>query len=115
MAEVKTGRKCSSTSSEQPWEWVASEHCLRDGTAESDHGEATVLQLREAQLALALFVLWQELHTETIVPRALKGVPFEDLLSTAEFHQGDPEEDLEIHADSTVELVVGIDGYRDGL
>merc|ERR1712151_1134521 len=102
------GASCS----EEPREGVARDDRLRDGAAEGHHCEAAVLELLEAHLLLALLVLWQELHPEAVVARRLERAKLVDLLRAAELNDGDPEEDLEVHANGSVELVVRVDGQR---
>mmetsp|Transcript_6769 Transcript_6769/g.8745 ORF Transcript_6769/g.8745 Transcript_6769/m.8745 type:complete len:275 (-) Transcript_6769:169-993(-) len=97
--------------SEQPGEGVTSNDGLCDGTAEGDHRETSVLDLCQAHPPLALLVLWEECESKAVVAGALQRVPLEDLLGTAELQKRDPEEDLEVHTHSAVQLVVGVDGH----
>merc|ERR1719253_2055824 len=97
-----------------PREGVARDHRLRDGAAEGHHREAAVLELRKAHPLLALLVRREE-SRQAVVAGGLERVPLEDLLAAAELNEADPEEDLHVHADRTVELVVGVEDVRDRL
>mmetsp|Transcript_42887 Transcript_42887/g.108821 ORF Transcript_42887/g.108821 Transcript_42887/m.108821 type:complete len:280 (-) Transcript_42887:79-918(-) len=94
--------------SEQPREGMLGELGLRERTSHSHHGETAVLQLLEANHLLALLVLRHE-RAEAVVPGNLKRVPLEDLLGAAELDDANPEQDLEVHAHGSVEVVVPID------
>merc|ERR1712039_872265 len=98
----------------QPREGVARERRLRDGTAKCDHCEAAVLQLLQAHCLLALLVFGQQ-GGQTVVPSDLERVPLGNLLGAAELHDTDPEEDLDVHADGAVQVLVCIDGHWDRL
>ena len=50
---------------------------------------------------------------QAVVAGGLERVPLEDLLAAAELNKANPEEDLHVHADRTVELVVGIEDVRE--
>mmetsp|Transcript_39381 Transcript_39381/g.83895 ORF Transcript_39381/g.83895 Transcript_39381/m.83895 type:complete len:279 (+) Transcript_39381:132-968(+) len=90
-------------------------HRLRDGTAEGNHCQAAILQLRQALLALSLLILGEELGAQAVIARDLNGVPLEDLLGAAQLDNRDPEEDLEVRANGPVELVMCLDGNGAGL
>mmetsp|Transcript_22721 Transcript_22721/g.61997 ORF Transcript_22721/g.61997 Transcript_22721/m.61997 type:complete len:297 (-) Transcript_22721:2-892(-) len=99
----------------QPRKGVAREGRLRDGAAEGNHRQPPILQLGHPHLALALLVLGEEGKSEAVVACALDRVPLKDLLGATELDNCDPEENLEVHAHSAVELVVPVDGHGDGL
>ena len=68
---------------------------MGDRASKGEHSQASILELGQAHLLLALFVAGEPAG-KAIVTSDLKRIPFEDLLRAAKFHEADPEQDLGI-------------------
>mmetsp|Transcript_109863 Transcript_109863/g.283931 ORF Transcript_109863/g.283931 Transcript_109863/m.283931 type:complete len:420 (-) Transcript_109863:398-1657(-) len=56
----------------EPWEAIAGERCLRDGTAKSNHREPAILKLLQFHLLCLGLILGQEVEAQLIIASILK-------------------------------------------